>query len=83
MAYRNFLLSLLSVFLLFVLLATTIEAHGLKGAAVPEETASENMDSEHRQLFADQLQPIIDTITAIITLGGLIQQLLALLGIGS
>jgi hypothetical protein len=86
MAYRNVLFSLLSVFLLLSLLTTTIDAHGLKGAAAAAAAAApeeEEVISYHRQLFADQIQAIINVLQAVVTLGGLISQLLALLGLTS
>jgi hypothetical protein len=85
MIRRNLSRPVISVFILFVLVASTIDAHGLKGATESGEDASMQT---HRELFFTELapllaplQPLIDVLTAIVTLGGLINQLLALFGL--
>jgi hypothetical protein len=79
MASRNATLSLISVFLLLALWASTIDAHGLKGAVtntISEEAIPEEIHHYHRQLFGDQFQSIVDFFNQIVSLVSFIQQII-------
>jgi hypothetical protein len=87
MIRRNLSLPIISVFILLLLEASTIDARGLKGAT---ETGEAELTT-HRELFFNTvvppilavLNPVIDVLKAVVTIGGLITQLLTLFGLSS